>query len=369
MERKTMADSKRIPTSALYRTIHRQPAVIGDVLARCSEVAERAAALLGGARRVYLAGTGTSSHAAVVGEHLLRSVGVDAYATTNFDFVCYPRPLSPEDMLIAISHRGSKQYGKAAIARAQEAGAQVIGLTGIGSHMENPSIVLQTAPSEESSTHTASYIGNLTGLAMIAAALGTPGSKSRSVLLDGLARLPEVVQGLLEAEDGVRPAAAALAKNGRLVLTGAGPNAVTAREGALKVKESSFLVAEGFELETILHGGLQPLAVGDLAVVILANGPAVERTLAVIRALDIIGARVLVVADAAVATRIPDPEAGAYEGRVVVFPSLPEVLSPIAAVVPLQLLAAFTADLRGTNADAFRADDPVYKAANASYAL
>ena len=364
-----MAANERIPASALYRTIHQQPQVIADVLARCADDAARAAVILGGARRIYLAGTGTSSHAAVVGEHLLRFVGADAYATTNFDFVCYPRPLSPDDVLIAISHRGSKQYGKAAIARAKEAGAEVIGLTGIGSPMEGPSIILQTAPSEESSTHTASYMGNLTGLALIAGTMGTAGSASRSVLLDGLASLPEVVQSLLAAEDDVRPAAAALAAGGRLVLAGAGPNAVTAREGALKVKESSFLVAEGFELETILHGGLQPLAEGDLAVVILANGPAVDRALAVVRALDIIGARVLVVADAAVASRVPDPEAGAYEGRVVSFPSLPEVLSPIAGVVPLQLLAAFTAELRGTNADAFRADDPVYKTANASYAL
>ncbi|MGH2408992.1 MAG: hypothetical protein ACRDGS_01360, partial [Chloroflexota bacterium] len=75
-----MAVSERIPTSALYRTIHRQPEIMSDVLARCSEEAERAAVVLGGARRVYLAGTGTSSHAAVVGEHVLRSVGVDAYA-------------------------------------------------------------------------------------------------------------------------------------------------------------------------------------------------------------------------------------------------------------------------------------------------
>ncbi|HVA92547.1 MAG TPA: SIS domain-containing protein [Chloroflexota bacterium] len=364
-----MANTSSIPNSALYRTIHRQPEIISDILERCSEEARQAANLVAGARRVYLAGTGTSSHAAVVGEHLLRSVGVDAYATTNFDLVSYPRPFGPEDVLIAISHRGSKQYGKAAIALAKETGARVIGLTGIGSPMEGPAVILQTAPSEESSTHTASYIGNLTGLAMIACAVGAPGSASRTALLDGLARLPDVMRELLDREDGVRPAAAALAARGRLVLAGAGPNAVTAREGALKVKESSFLVAEGFELETILHGGLQPLEVGDVAVVVLANGPAVERSLAVVKALDMIGARVLVVADAAVAARVPAVEGSAYEGRVVTFPSLPEVLSPLAAVVPLQLLAAFTADLRGTNADAFRADDPVYKAANASYAL
>jgi glucosamine--fructose-6-phosphate aminotransferase (isomerizing) len=368
MEMQAVA-TQRIPSSALYRTIHRQPEIIGQVLTECAADAERAAALLRGAHRVYLVGTGTSSHAAVVGEHLLRSVGVDALAVTNFDFVTYPRPIGPDDAVIAISHRGSKTYGKRAIALALEAGARVVGLTGRGSPMEGPAVVLRTAPSEESSTHTASYTGNLAGLALIARAVGAAGSAGRQVLDDGITRLPGVLNDVLANEDAVRPAAEALAASGRLVLAGAGPNAVTAREGALKVKESSFLTAEGFELETILHGGLQALEAGDLAVVILAAGPAVDRALAVVRALDIIGARVLVVADAGVAGTVPAPEGGPYAGRIVNYGSLPEPLSPIAAAIPLQLLAAFTADLRGTNADAFRADDPIYKEANASYAL
>ncbi len=364
-----MAITQRIPDSALYRTIHRQPEIIRHVLLECGDDAERAAELIRVAHRVYLVGTGTSSHAAVVGEHLLRSVGIDAFAVTNFDFVTYPRPIGPDDAVIAISHRGSKTYGKRAIAMALEAGARVIGLTGQGSPMEGPAVVLYTAPSEESSTHTASYTGNLAGLALIARAVGVEGSAGRQALDDGIARLPGVLDDILANEDDVRFAAAALAASGRLVLAGAGPNAVTAREGALKVKESSFLTAEGFELETILHGGLQPIQAGDLAVVILAGGLAVDRALAVVRALDIIGARVLVVADASVAGRVPEAESGSYPGRVVTFGALPEPLSPIAAAIPLQLLAAFTADLRGTNADAFRADDPIYKAANASYAL
>ncbi|MGH2386872.1 MAG: SIS domain-containing protein, partial [Chloroflexota bacterium] len=296
-----MAVNLRVPSSALYRTIHRQPEIVGRVLTECAEGAAQAAALLRGARRVYLAGTGTSSHAAVVGEHLLRSVGVDAYGMTNFDFVNYPRPLGPDDAIIAISHRGSKTYGKRAIALALEAGARVIGLTGQGSAMEGPSVLLGTAPSEESSTHTASYTANLAALALIARSVGAEGSDGRAALDDGLSRLLSVLKHLLTNENAVRPAAAALAASGRLVLAGAGPNAVTAREGALKVKESSFLVAEGFELETLLHGGLQAVEAGDLAVVILAAGPAMERALAAVRALDLIGARVLVVADASVA--------------------------------------------------------------------
>src|SRR5689334_1845455 len=155
------------PTSALYETILSQPAVIEAVLADAAEWAPRAADLLADANRIFLTGTGTSSHAAVVGEHLLRRVGYDAYASTNFDFVTYPRPLRDGDAVIVISHRGAKTYGNGAIARAREAGRPVIGITGQNSPMAGPNLVIATAPQERSATHTASYTGNLAALARI----------------------------------------------------------------------------------------------------------------------------------------------------------------------------------------------------------
>jgi glutamine---fructose-6-phosphate transaminase (isomerizing) len=351
--------------SALYQTIQSQPAVVRAVLGAAPAEAEQAAAMLAGAQRVFLVGTGTSSHAAVVGEHLLRLAGSDAYATTAFDFAVYPRPLRPTDALVAISHRGTKRYGGQAIARAVAAGVPVIGLTGQGSPMEGPSIVLRTAPPETSATHTASYLGNLTGLALIAAHLGARAGANVADLRAALAQLPESIAALLATESAIEPVARALAARGRMILIGAGPNVVTAREGALKVKESSYLVAEGFEIETALHGGLQSLEAGDVAVVIAAQGPALPRLLDAIRALRLIGTRVLVVADARAAGSIPTDEAT----TVVTYAGVPEPLSPVLATVPLQLLASLTADLCGTNPDSFRADNPVYQAANASYTL
>src|SRR5690242_3921539 len=96
----------------LFRAVMSQPSVIRDVLTRLNQGSDVAADLLTTSRRVFLTGTGTSFHAAIVGEHLLRHVGVDAYAATNFDFVTYPRTVDPEDAVIAISHRGSKRYGQ-----------------------------------------------------------------------------------------------------------------------------------------------------------------------------------------------------------------------------------------------------------------
>jgi glucosamine--fructose-6-phosphate aminotransferase (isomerizing) len=353
------------PSSELYQAIHSQPLVVRTVLSELHPQARQAADLLRGAGRAWLAGTGTSSHAAVVGEHLLRAAGADAYATTLFDFVTYPRPLRPSDVVIVISHRGSKRYGRLAITRAQEAGVTVVGLTGQGSPMEGPAVVLRTAPQERSSTHTASYLGNLTALALIAAELGVGNGADMGELRDALTRLPELIEARLAREDDVWPVAEHLATRGRMTLIGAGPNAVTAREGALKVKESSYLTAEGFELETALHGGLPAVLPEDLGIVIAAQGPAVPRTADAVRALGLIGAHLAVIADERILPELPLPE----DATTLAFGAVPEPLSPLLATVPLQLLAAFTAELRGTNADSFRGDDPLYKRAHDSYSL
>ena len=257
----------------MYRTIQRQPEIIRSVLDTTREAIEAAAARLDGAGRVFLVGTGTSGHAAMVGEHLLRAAGLDAYAGGALDFVAYPRPWRPGDAVIAISHRGSKRYGKAAIERAQAAGVPIIGLTGQDSPMSGAAVQIATAPQEESSTHTASYTANLAALAALAVAAGTRRGVDMGELRTSVAALPETVTGLLAQEDALRPVAAALAGTGRMIAIGAGPNAATAREVALKVKESSYLTAEGFELETALHGALPAVAAGDLAVVIAAAGP------------------------------------------------------------------------------------------------
>jgi glutamine---fructose-6-phosphate transaminase (isomerizing) len=353
------------PPSALYQTIHAQPDILRGVLRDAAEPAARGADLLAGARRIFLVGTGTSSHAAVVGEHLLRLAGADAYATTAFDYVTYPRPIQPGDALVVISHRGSKRYGMRAIERAREAGMPVVGLTGQGSPMDGPDVVITTAPQDPSSTHSASYTANLAALALVAARLGERNGSDVAALRAALAQLPDAVAAILAREPDIMPVADALAARGRLVLVGAGPNAVTAREGALKVKESSYIVAEGFELETALHGALPAVAPEDVAVVIAAQGPALERTWDAARALQLIGTRLLVVADERVAASVPADG----EATVVPFAAVPEALSPLLATVPLQLLAALTAARRGTNADSFRNDDPLYQRVNASYSL
>jgi glutamine---fructose-6-phosphate transaminase (isomerizing) len=358
-----LADSR--PTSRLYESIHDQPAVLRETLASALPRIQRVTTVLAHARHVFLCGTGTNSHAAVVGEHLLRSAGVEAWATTNFDFVNYPRRLDRRDVAIVLSHTGTTTFGKAAIELAQDKGAYTIGISGVGSPMDGPEQVIAAGKKERSDTYTESYTATLAVLALMACEVGEANGIDMDATRTALEAMPETVAGLLAREGEIIPTAEALHRSGRLILAGAGPNAVTAREGALKVKESSFLVAEGFELETMLHGGLQAVEPGDVAVMIAAAGPALERTAGAIGALEIVGAETLTVADE---RAVPDLPGRDHLG-VFTFPPMPEPLSPLPAVIPLQLLAAFTAHLRGTNPDNFRYDEPRYKQAIESLTL
>src|SRR5438094_863864 len=106
-------------TTGLYRSIHGEPQAVRDLWADW-DGPTRAAEKLGQTRRIILAGIGTSFHAAMVGEHLLRCAGVEAWAVRSFELAHYGPPLHADDGVIVISHRGSKLHGNLAVQRAVE---------------------------------------------------------------------------------------------------------------------------------------------------------------------------------------------------------------------------------------------------------
>jgi glutamine---fructose-6-phosphate transaminase (isomerizing) len=356
-------------SSALYQSIHRQPEVLRDVLRREGETAKRAGEILATAHRVYLVGTGTSGHAAIVTEYLYRSLGLDAEARSAFDLANYGPRIQPDDVVVMISHRGGKTYGNRVLDWVKSTGAKSIGVTGLDSPMHGPEVIFHTSPQETSSTHTMSYTGNLMALAMAGLAYGERAGPSPHPLRTFLEGMPAAYEGILSREHVIQPIAKSLAQSGRLVLAGAGPNVQTAREGALKVKESSYLVAEGFDFENLLHGGIQPLRPEDTAVVLVPPSAAAERATDVVRALELLGASILVIHDDAHPFPTPSVDPPGPPVSTFLVPSMPEVLSPMATVLPLQILACATAEIVGTNPDSFRADDPVYKRINDSYQL
>jgi glutamine---fructose-6-phosphate transaminase (isomerizing) len=238
--------------SELERAIRAQP----DELRRLAglELPAHANGLAAG-ERLWLVGTGTSLHAAELGAAMMGRAGIDARFASSMEFA-KRSPLRAGDGAIVISHTGETAYARAARARALGLGAETLSLTATGVGWPE---AIEVTEKERSETYTRSYTGALAVLALIAGELGA----------EGLA--PEAVVAAADAAE------AALAEPGLdrvpeperlLVLAGVGPAAVTAREGALKLREAARRAAEGYDAEYLLHGSAVPLDERDALVLV-----------------------------------------------------------------------------------------------------
>jgi glutamine---fructose-6-phosphate transaminase (isomerizing) len=278
--------------------------------------AEAAASRLAG-RRLLLIGVGSSWHAAHHGAWMLRDAGVDAAAAHAADLAPYQYRFDAQDAVIVLSHTGGTGYSMQLLERARQAGAAALHISGIGNGGQ-----LETVAPEASYAYTVSHTGAVLRLAQIATALGAQLGRLDAVP-DRIAAALELPGPLIDVPD-------------RLVeVIGAGPNAWTAQEGALKIREASYVAAEGLSSEQFFHGPSVALDEQDSLVVLDGGGPAGERTEAIARAVEVTGARV---------ARFADRELG-------------EALSVFPLTLVVQRIALELAEARGVSPDRFRFEE------------
>jgi glucosamine--fructose-6-phosphate aminotransferase (isomerizing) len=338
----------------MHQAIHDQPQAVADTVDRVGADAGGLADRIGAGARVFLIGIGTSYHAARVGAYLLGGAGVDARAVHAFDFALYGPEVSAADCVIGISHRGTKRYTNQAMDRARQADAATALISGAdGAPQGSADHIIRTVAQEQSSAHTVSYTTAVAALATLAVDAAEQRSVS-AVCSSAYLRddLPAAMTVGLGTESHVQTLARGHASHRRIWLAGAGPSAVTAEEIALKIKETSYLQAEGLSVETLLHGPFCAVEPEDLFVLIAPSGAGRDRTAELGHLIGELGAACIVVGD-------ESAEAiGPTRADRIVVPHVPETLSPLTCVVPLQLFAYHLARVRGTNPDSFRADDP-----------
>lgn len=344
-----MYDATLSQPEAFARTAERGEAMVG-----------RLAAELAFCRRLFLVGIGTSLHAAVLGEHLVRKYGggVEVRAIHSFDFALYGPQLSPEDGVVAVSHRGTKRYTAQALAKAREAGCLTAVISGEeGAPDDAADFVLRTVLQERSPAHTASFTAAVSILAAFASHLHSYRTEGEKSLSDDFLReeFSTALHEALQTEEQVAALAREYANARRIWIVGGGPAKVTAVEATLKIKETSYLQAEGLSTEQILHGPFQCVADEDLFVLVSPDGAAQERIFDLVLAVRRVGAPYLVIDDGT-AEALKENAAG----RIVV-PKVPEPFSALTCLVPLQLFAYHLALVEGTNPDSFRADDPRFE--------
>ena len=296
----------------------RQPDELQRLLGDPAPASEAAGLVRG--RRVLLAGMGTSWHAAGHGAALLRLAGLEAWPVTSPDLALEgPAPDPARDALIVLSHTGAKRYSAGLLAQARAAGVPTVAIGGIGA----PGVDLETIELERSDTYTASHLAALLRLAQIAATLGAP--------LVELARVPEAVADALTS---AREPVAAPAR--LLEFVGGGSNAWTAAEGALKVREASYVATEGLAVEQYVHGPSVAIGGRDTLVVLDGGGPWSAR-----------------LAEAASATA----DAGAVVHRITER-TLGEPLSIFPLTAAVQRIALELSEALGTDPDTFGAELP-----------
>jgi glucosamine--fructose-6-phosphate aminotransferase (isomerizing) len=351
----TATTSTPTTDSKMYQTMQRQPAELRRLLTDGWDQARRAADLLAPAERVFLAGIGTSYHAALVGSWLLRAAGLDARAVHSFDLALYPDsfPLAAADAVVVMAHTGVKTFSGVALRRAADAGATVLSVGSLTANHPGSQLILRTVERETSAAYTASHLAAMTVLAQVATELGERrGAAGVAGFRDALAALPDQVAAVLAREGEVAPVAQQ-AGGRRVYATAAGPNEATALELVIKAREAAHAWIDALAAEQFLHGPMVAVNEGDLAVLISVPGAAAERMAEIAAVLDAMGASLWLVGQA-----VPSPAAATFA-----LPELPEALSPLLTVVPMQLLAYQMAALKGINPDTFRRDDPRYKAA------
>ncbi len=342
--------------TAMYRTMHGQPDQLRRLFQQGWDPAEEAARRLRDARRLFLVGIGTSYHAALAGEWMLRSVGVDARGIYSPDFADYPDayPLSREDGVVILAHSGVKSATTRALERALEAGASVVSIGSQTAEHPGSPLILRTVERETSAAYTASHTAAMFILAQVATRLaGNTRPVQTPVYERALEAIPDQVAEILGREDEVA-AVAREAAHRLIYAAGAGPSAVSALEVVIKVREASRAQIDGLPLEQFLHGPLVVINREDYGVLVNppgATAASATRTGEVAGVLAHIGTPLWIVGDRV--SQAPD-------ATVFALPETPEPLSTILSVVPMQILANQIADVLSADPDRFRRDDPVY---------
>ena len=313
-----------------------------------------------GLQKIYIAACGTSWHAALAGKFMIERL---ARVVVEVDYASefrYRDPLTrPDDLTILITQSGETADTIAAMREARAKGAKTLGICNVIGSMiarEANGVIYTHSGPEIGVASTKAFTAQLTALFLFALYLGqvrgTIGAKDLKRLLDELTRIPAKLEAVLTRDEEIEDVAKEYYRAGDFLFLGRGVHYPIALEGALKLKEISYIHAEGYPAGEMKHG---PNALIDenLPVVILAtrdrtdSGSVLryEKTLSNLKEVKARSGKVIAIATDG------DEEIREAADHVLFVPEAPELLSPILEVVPCQLLAYHIAMRRGCDVD------------------
>lgn len=346
----------------LIKEIHEQSqAIIDTTRGRIAQESSRVtlpeldaiADRLDGIKRATMVACGTAWHSCLVGKFIFERF---ARLPTEVDYGSefrYRDPLVDEHTLaVVVSQSGETADTLAAMESARERGAPVLAVCNVvdSSIARKADAVIYThAGPEISVASTKAFSTQLTALYLLGLYLGDrAGTVDRQLedeCIQALVQLPALVEKTLQCEAEVEKAARRFASASDLLFLGRGINYPIALEGALKLKEISYIHAEGYPAGEMKHGPIALIDENLPVVVLIPRDEVYEKTLSNLREVEARGGRIIAITDNA------DDDLRAVSECVVTVPSTSTSLLPVLLTVPLQLLAYHVAVERGTDVD------------------
>ncbi len=345
----------------MLKEIHEQPRAIEDTLrgrvrlesgdlepGEMGISADEAKAI----KRVVLLACGTSFHASLHGRYLLESLArVPAVADLASEFRYRDPVVGEGDLVVAVSQSGETADTLAAAKEARERGARVLAVVNVqGSaiaRMAHGALYTHAGP-EIGVASTKCFTAQLAALTMLAVHLGRArGAISAEVgreLLQELVMAPQKMRAALDDAANVERVSRSILQTRDALFLGRGLSSAVALEGALKLKEISYVHAEGYAGGEMKHG---PLALVDRdmpVVCLLPSDSTLEKMLSNVQEVKARDGRIIAVVD--------EPKVAEELGAdALPVPRAHEAVAPLLTIVPLQLLSYYVADLRGTDVD------------------
>jgi glucosamine--fructose-6-phosphate aminotransferase (isomerizing) len=304
------------------------------------------------ARRIIFVGQGTAFHAAMIGEYLMEDLAKIPCEVEFSSEFRYRNPIIEEGtVVIALSQSGETADTLAAIQEAHARGATTLGIVNVvGSSLARETdagVYLRVGP-EIGVASTKAFLGQLMTATMIAAFIGRRRFLSHeyvSNLMKDLEAIPDHIQRVVDQSDHIRSVTERYVSRENWLFLGRGYNYPVALEGALKLKEISYIHAEGMPAAEMKHGPIALIDNGMPVVFLAPRNSQYNKVISNIEEVRSRGGHVIAVAtegDESIRDHCED---------VFYVPAVPEPLQPMLTVVPLQLLAYHAAVLRGKDVD------------------
>ncbi|HUQ04232.1 MAG TPA: glutamine--fructose-6-phosphate transaminase (isomerizing) [Kofleriaceae bacterium] len=343
----------------MLKEIHEQPRAVSDTLVGRVDLERDDVVLdevkIDGAKvkRIIFVACGTSYHASLVGEFMIEAMAripVEVELASEFR---YRDPIvGPGDLVVAVSQSGETADTMAAVREAKGKGAQVLAISNVVEssipRLADWAFYTHAGP-EIGVASTKAFTTQLVSMALLAIYLGRRTGKLAPArareLLAELVQLPNKMKDVIDGGAQLQVLARRYGNAHGFLFLGRGAQFPIALEGALKLKEISYIHAEGYAAGEMKHG---PIALIDehLPVVVLVpRGPNYEKVVSNLSEVKARQGKIL-----AIATR-GDTDIGGTADEVVLLPDTPVELQPILTVLPLQLLSYYVADFKGTDID------------------